>query len=84
MPISVTVKLNDRTIKTVHIARLGADAGRVGDRTHIYAAIEAKHEPSEHDFEHAEVTFEHTYSDDILVCVEKALSALNSDAEIKD
>lgn len=77
MPISITVKLNERTLKTVHIARIGNDISRVGERVHTYAAIESATEPTEFDYETSPVTFEHKYSDDILVCVEKALHALN-------
>lgn len=81
MPIVVNVQLNDRTLTTLHIGRLGSDAGRVADRTHTYAVVQQAVEPTDQQFELSPHTFEHNYSDDVLICVEKALEALRQASE---
>jgi hypothetical protein len=78
MPIHVTIKVNETEVRNIHIARIGGGLDRNPFNTHDYAVLDRKHSPvNEKDWDSG-AKFTHVYGDDITVCVEKALAALNA------
>lgn len=73
MPLHVTISINDTPIEQLHIGRLDKLYSNV--QVSRYVAMTGEYEPRPED--EWDVEFEHKYSDGALVCVEKALRALN-------
>jgi len=78
MPIHVTIKVNDREVKTLHIARVEGGLDREAGKEHGYRVLEQKNEPQNEGDWDAGVPFTHVYGDGLTVCVQKALESLNS------
>lgn len=88
MPLSVEVKINGQLIETVHIGRTEPLAGtnvehqyKVTTTEVPWATSSGAKEGFHPDWE-AGVRFSHVYSDGALVCVRKALEALEHDKRI--
>lgn len=76
MPIHVTIAINDRPIKNVHIARVSGGAGRARGVVHEYSVLDQQNEPAS-DKEWMDGTlFTHKYGDGVETLVRRALEAL--------
>lgn len=74
MPLHVTVKINRETLETLHIGRI--EGGTEPDDINKYLVVVGE-EPLRMDaWEKYGVAYEHRYGDGALVCVRKALDAL--------
>ena len=74
--VIATVNLNERRIKTLHIARVGRGMDRNPERYHDYMVLEQENEPRYEKEWNDGVPFTHRYGDDILILVQKAITAL--------
>lgn len=74
MPVHVDIRVNDDTPIRLHIGRV--DPLRPDRTEYEYLVVEA-YEPDRMVPWGEGVRFEHTYDDGLLVCVQKALEALN-------
>ena len=83
MPLHVTVKINRETIETLHIGRI--EGGTGPDDINKYLVVVGE-EPLRMDtWEEYGVAYKHRYGDGALVCVRKALDALEGAVKnIKD
>jgi len=78
MPIHVSIKVNETEVRNIHIARVGGGLDRNPVNSHDYSALDQKEAPVRDEEWDAGVMFTHVYGDDITVCVQKALTALNA------
>jgi hypothetical protein len=76
MPLFVEIKMNARTISTIHIARW-EEKGTEPDSVNGYKVVLGK-EPKDNDDWEQGLDFKHRYGDGAEVCVMKAMEALNN------
>lgn len=74
MPIHVQILINDRVLDTLHIGRL--EGGMDPDDLNTYCAVLGEEPVGLHSWLDRGVTYLHTYGDGALVCVRKALEAI--------
>ena len=91
MPLHIDVRVNERTVRRLHIARMTSN-GLQPDSINEYAVIATgpepvisspfgrprSPEPEEWEWELAEIRFTHRYGDDELTCLMKAVEALKA------
>jgi len=87
MPIHVKININDHEIEELHIGRIAG--GTNPDDINTYLAVLGSEPLRIEDWKNLGTEFTHRYGDMVLVCVQKALSALTkkdqpgSDSESK-
>lgn len=74
MPLHVTIKINDRTINTVHIGRMKGGTGP--DDINTYLAVSGEQPMFTDDWYENGTEFTHRYGDGAEICVKKALEVL--------
>ena len=74
MPLHVTIKINDRTINTVHIGRVSGDTNP--DSINQYLIVSGEQPMFNEEWVQDGVPFEHRYGDGAEVCVMKGLQAI--------
>jgi hypothetical protein len=79
VPLHVTININRHTIETLHIGRLSG--GTKPNDMNTYAAVLGERPYWVEDWERG-VQYEHRYGDGALVCVKKALEALEKQNEL--
>lgn len=78
MPIHIPIHVNEKQITQIHIARVNGGMDREAGKEHGYVVLEQPNPPATDKEWDEGIPFTHTYGDGLLVCVEKALHALNN------
>lgn len=76
MPIEVSIKVNEREVSVLQIARIAGGWDRKADKTHTYSVLQQAEAPQRDAEWDAGVTFTHRYGDGVEVCVQRALEAV--------
>jgi hypothetical protein len=74
MPIHVNIRINDRSINTIHIGRASGNTDL--DSINHYLAVAGEEPLFKDDWVENGTSFKHRYGDGAEVCVMKALEAL--------
>lgn len=82
MPLKVTIELNDRTLSTLHIARISKSSGRNQHQEYEYSVIKQASAPVSDEEWMSGTPFIHAYGDAVEICVRKAIEALELAGEI--
>jgi len=77
MPLHVDIRINEKLIKTLHIGRL--KGGTRPDDVNTYAAVLGDPPIMIEDWKRLGASYEHRYGDGALVCVQKAIAALEGE-----
>jgi hypothetical protein len=77
MPLHVTIKINRETLETLHIGRI--KGGTRPNDLNSYLVIVGEEPLGLSEWESGGVEYSHRYGDGALVCVRKALEALELD-----
>jgi len=75
MPLHVEIKINEKTLNTIHIGRLSGNTHP--DNINTYAAVEGITPETKPEWLKG-VKFEHRYGDGAEICVIKAIEALKT------
>ena len=74
MPLHITVKVNDHLIEDLHIGRI--KGGTNPDDLNTYLVVAGDHPITLEGWKESGIEFTHRYGDNALVCLRKALEAL--------
>lgn len=78
MPVRIEYYVNERQVKTLHIARIDSALDRNPGKEHTYSVIESKNQPqNDHEWDDG-VHFQHVYGEDILALGDRAYEALKA------
>lgn len=75
MPLHVDIRVNDELIDQLHIGRVEQLYSAI--QVSNYLVVRGVHEPWAVPYSDEGVPFTHKYNDGALVCVQKAIAALN-------
>ena len=81
MPIEVSIKVNEREVSVLQIARVSGGFDRNAGKTHTYSVLKQPKPPQRDAEWDAGAKFTHRYGDGVETCVRIALEALNSELE---
>ncbi len=88
MPLRIEIKINETTLKVLHIARMSHN-GLSKNSVNEYSVVidtgklnglkkEFVESPEEWEWEASDMRFEHCYGDSELICLDKALEAVRT------
>jgi hypothetical protein len=81
MPIHVNIDINKHPITDIHIGRIAGDTNP--DSINTYVVVNGYEPLYKEDWINGGIQFEHRYGDNILICIRKAIQALEENGHLQ-